>query len=127
MKLLFEYEDCVIGIITGILVIGSANVIKIPYNRGLLMVFLPLFFFFSIFDIIHLFKDAESHILIMFLGVLHDLIDMGLVLFLTANLFGIKLGLPLVGMLDEKTMLVGVGIFFIVANALWFFELFKGG
>ena len=124
MKLLVEIEDQLAGIFAGVMIIAfTERYFKIPYSKTLLIISLVVFFIFLVLDIIYNFKDiGGQHIGWMILAQVSSLIDIALV----ASMFSwlTKINLPFVTerfvpYLDNPTIVLAIGFFFVISSILW--------
>jgi hypothetical protein len=127
MKFLHEYEDCLIGIGVGVLLIGlSGMYFKVPeigFSWG--YVFL-ISFAFSIFDLRHTFSDLKRrHPFMLLLILLNNAADIIIELGMGAYL--LKIDVPVLSSfinpyLAQPMYLFYFGVFFIVSCLFWIFE-----
>ena len=128
MKALLEYEDCIAGIIMGVLVLGYEGTLSIPYAELLLEIGSILFLLFILFDIVNEIKDPDEHLAFTLLAIVHNIIDA--ILMLGFIDFFFELNIPLIGeylvpYIGNLTFVYGIGIFLIASNALWFINVVR--
>lgn len=124
MKLLVEIEDQLAGIAAGIMVIAfTERYFKIPYSRTLLLISLVAFFIFLILDIFYNFKDiGGQHIGWMIFAQINSLVDIALVGALFSWLT--KINIPyltemVVPYLENQTIILAIGLFFVIGSIFW--------
>lgn len=125
MKLL-GFEDMIVGILLGIVMIGaSGKLFTLPYNDLLLKIFLFLFLILSILDIIHEIKTLEEGIFWTIFAVVWNLVEIILVVGYIAEIF--KLPIEIIPMIPFAGVIgmFGVGIFFILGNIMWMYFYVK--
>jgi hypothetical protein len=122
MKLIFDAEDCVIGIFFGALLIAmSERWFKLAYVKPALLVVSVLLLIVIVIDIIHEFSNLGRHFIFVGLSILHNLFDIVLIL----GLFAVSLNfsLPLLGhftpYLADKAILFWLGVFEVVSHVVW--------
>src|SRR3989338_952557 len=128
MKALLEYEDCIVGILMGVLVLGYEGTLAIPYAEFLLEIGSILFLLFILFDIVNEIKDPDEHLAFTLLAIVHNIIDA--ILMLGFIDFFFELNIPLIGeylvpYIGNLTFVYGIGIFLIASNALWFVNVIR--
>ena len=122
MKFLFESEDCIVGIIVGLVMVGlSGRYFQLP-NIPLLWGFVfTISLAFTIFDVIHTFSDLGGHPLLIVLLLINNAIDFILEAALAAMYFGMTL--PFFSLLNpylsNPAVLYAAGIFFIISSIFW--------
>lgn len=122
MKFAIEAEDAVIGIACGALLLGLAGKffsLKLP--DSVYAIAFAIFIIFIILDIINEFKDLSS-IGLIFLSILHNIVDLIISLTFISHFTGISIPYItpyLVPFLQNPEIIAGAGIFLIVTNALW--------
>ncbi len=122
MKLIFDSEDCVVGIAFGALLLAlSEKWFKLPFAKEALLGVSAVFAIVIVLDILHEFANFGRHFVFVASSLLHNLFD----LLLIALLFGSALGvaLPVVGplapALADKEILFWLGLFEIVSHIIW--------
>ncbi|MBW2977769.1 hypothetical protein KY331_02905 [Candidatus Woesearchaeota archaeon] len=122
VKLLFDAEDCIVGIIFSLLIIAlSGKWFKIPYVWNLLLIVIPILAVFIIFDLISEFADLGRHFLFIGLSILHNIFDLILGVGFYALYF--KLQIPLISFivpyLSNNTFLFWLGAVEVVIHIVW--------
>lgn len=122
MKFAIEAEDSIIGIACGILLLGFAGkFFSLKLHDSVYVIAFGIFIIFIILDIINEFKDLSSLGLI-FLSILHNLVDLAVSLTFISHFAGINMPYItqyLVPYLQNPEIIAGIGIFLVVSNALW--------
>lgn len=123
MKLLFEAEDCLIGIGIGLLMIGlSGKYFSVPEWPYLWAIAFFISFLFTIFDVVHTFSDISGHISLMILLIINNVADAIIEIALTAKFFGLEIP-TLSAFLNPYFNMPGImfafGIFFIISSVFW--------
>ena len=110
IKLFFDSEDALWGMIVGALVLGLASSlpgnIKIPFNKEILIGALGLYIPIILMDIGHEMHDLSRHPFFILLSILHNLLDLAIVI-------------GFFGLLKNASTLIYVGYFFLVGNFIW--------
>lgn len=123
MKLLFEAEDCMVGIAVGILMVGLSGFYFTLPELNLLWAFVFLFsLVFTVLDVFYTFLDFGEDFLIHVLLLLNNIFDALIEVALAAKYFG--LNFPYISdfinsFLDKPEVLFGLGIFFVVSSIFW--------
>jgi len=127
MKFIHEYEDCIVGLLVGIIIIGlSGMYFRLPafptYVWGAVMVASLLF---TIFDLRHTFKELKTHRIVLILLLLNNAVDLVLEAGLAAYLF--RVNIPYISYylnpyFAQAQMLFYIGMFFIGSSVLWIIE-----
>jgi uncharacterized membrane protein HdeD (DUF308 family) len=127
MKFIHEYEDCIVGLFVGIVIIGlSGMYFRLPtfrtYVWGAVMVASLLF---TIFDLRHTFKELKTHRIVLILLLLNNAVDLVLEAGLAAYLF--RVNIPYISYylnpyFAQAQMLFYIGMFFIASSVLWIIE-----
>ncbi|MBI5061876.1 MAG: hypothetical protein HZB67_06225 [Candidatus Aenigmarchaeota archaeon] len=129
MKILFEYEDCIYGIIIGVILIGlSGTFFTLPDYPMIWGALFGIAAILTILDVRHTFSDLSGHSVLIILALLNNIIDLILEIALTAKMFNLDipyLSEQLNPYLNDPTMLAGIGTFFIVTSCLWIYEFHK--
>lgn len=122
MKFAIEAEDAVIGIICGVLLLGLAGkFFSLKLHDSIYVIAFAVFVIFIVLDVINEFKDLSS-IGLIFLSILHNLIDLAISLTFISHFTGVNIPYItqyLVPYLQNPEVIAGIGIFLIVTNALW--------
>ena len=125
MKLL-GYEDMIVGILLGIIMIGvSGKYYTLRFNDILLMIFLFLFLVVSVLDIINEVSTLEEGLLWTIFAVIWNAVEIMLVVGYISEKFefGFKMVtlVPFIGIIG----MTGVGLFFMLGNIMWMYFYFK--
>ena len=127
MKLSFDAEDAIIGILVGLLVLGlSGKYYQMELNKWVYIIAAAAFAIFIVLDILNEIVKFESHPLTIGILIIHNLID----LVLMAALFSkfSEYNIPfvtetIVPYFSDPVALFYVGAFLAVGNALWLVSL----
>ena len=125
MKLIFEAEDAVIGIICGLLLLGMIGkffTLKLP-DFAYVIAF-AVYIFFIFLDLINELKDLTTHFGFIVLSILHNLIDLVISLAFISNFTGWSIPYItsiFVPYLQNESIISGIGIFLVASNAIWLF------
>ena len=127
MKLSFDAEDAIIGILVGLLVLGlSGKYYQMELNKWVYIIAAAAFAIFIVLDILNEIVKFESHPLTIGILVIHNLID----LVLMAALFSkfSEYSIPfvtenVVPYFGDPVALFYIGAFLAVGNALWLVTL----
>ena len=123
MKLAFDSEDAIIGIIVGLLVLGlSDKYYTLELNKWIYILAAVVFSIFIILDIVNEFHLFESHPLMIFILVVHNLIDLVLMAAVFSKFSGYNMPYIteiIVPFLGDPVYLFYIGAFLIGANILW--------
>ena len=131
MKLLHESEDCIFGIILGILIIGfSGKFFTLPKLNIVWGILFAIAVVLSVLDVINTLTDLGYHHLVLIGAFLNNLIDLIIEVLFMAKYFGFsipffsKLVNPL---LSNPTYLFCIGVFVIATSVFWLIaNLFLG-
>lgn len=127
MKLTFEAEDTIIGIVCGLLLLGFTGkffTLKLS-NIVYVLVFIA-FIIFIFLDLINEFKDLTSHFGWIALSILHNLADLAISLAFISHFTGWNIPYitqTLVPYLQSEQVIAGIGIFLVVSNVFWLLTL----
>ena len=123
MKIL-GYEDMIVGIVLGILMVIAAFTTPLPIIV-LLKFFLPLFLILAMIDAVYELLDLSDGILWTIAAVSWNLIEISIVMAHIADIFKLPFNniaiLPVAGVVG----FLGAGIFFILGNIMWLYIYFK--
>lgn len=123
MKLFHEIEDCIIGIIAGVILIGlSGYYFSLPELGILWGLIFAASALFTVFDIINTLGDLGGHILALLILLLNNLIDIIIEIALVGKYFGFNV--PYISdfigpFLEEPFYLLIIGIFLVVSSIFW--------
>jgi len=122
MKLIFSSEDCIIGLIFGVLLVSmSEKWFKIPYTKTLLMILIPILAIVIFLDIASEITDLGRHFLFISISILHSIFDLVLGVAFYSVFF--KFSLPYISMitpyLSNLNFLYYLGLFEIISHIVW--------
>ena len=123
MKLIHEYEDCFIGILIGVLLIGlSERYLTLPDLAIVWGIAFIISAIFTILDIFHTISDLGNKIFPLFILFLNHIIDIALELALAGFYFNFNI--PYLSdflnpYLADPFYLFIMGIFFVVSSLFW--------
>jgi len=123
MKLLFESEDCIVGLIVGILLIGLSDIIfSVPDWPLVWGIIIVLSLLMTIFDVFHTFSDLGGHIFLLILLLLNNFVDIIIELALIGFFF--KFSIPFITpffdpLLSSPIIFISLGVFFIASSLFW--------
>jgi hypothetical protein len=122
IKLFFDSEDALYGMLVGALVLGLAGKFNIPYNKELLIGALVLYVPIILTDTLHEVHDLTRHLFFIGLSLIHNVIDLAI----TVGFFSMwwNFNVPYVSqyvvpLLQNSETLLFVGYFLIIANFIW--------
>ena len=125
MKLFHEIEDCIIGLLVGLLIIGlSGYFLQLPQIDVLWGLLFAISALFTLFDVTFtLFDLGEKIVPLMFL-LFNNAIDIIIEIALASKYLGFSLSnLPfmetIVQYLSQPQYLLWAGIFFIASSIFW--------
>lgn len=124
MKFFHEIEDCIIGIIIGLLLIGlSGRYIQLPELNIIWGLLFIVSLVFTVLDVVYTFMDFGGHLLLIIILFVNNAIDLIIELALAIKYLNLEITLPLVSqfmpLLDNPTTLFIIGIFFIASSIFW--------
>lgn len=123
MKLTFEAEDTIIGIICGLLLLGfTGTFFSLKLNKYVYVIAFIAFIIFIVLDIINEFRDLTSHFKLIALSILHNLVDLAISLAFISHFTGWNIPYItsiLVPYLQNEQIVAGIGIFLVVTNVIW--------
>lgn len=120
MKFLYEIEDCIVGIIVGVLVL-SPLLLEIPYSAIIFPLAFGIFLFFNLLDIVHCVKDFSKYVKICTISIIANVIDILINLAFLSRLLDLEIPfitsriLPLI----TPTTTIVIGAYFILFNLWW--------
>ena len=123
MKLLHEYEDCFVGIIIGILIVGlSGYFFTLPQWNTVFAIIFIVSALFTIFDFFYTLSDLGKKIIPILFIFLNNLIDVILEVSLAAFYFNYNI--PFLSefinpFLEDPFVLLIIGAFFIITSIFW--------
>ena len=123
MKLIHEYEDCIVGIIVGIIIIGlSGYFFDLPdwsVAWGIIFIVSALF---TIFDFFHTLSDLGNKIIPIIFIFINNFIDIILEIVLAVYFLGYSISFIsdfLEPYITDPFYLLIIGIFFVVTSVFW--------
>lgn len=126
IKLFFDSEDALWGMIVGALVLGLAGSlpgnVKIPFNKEILIGALALYVPIIFMDIGHEIHDLGRHPFFILLSILHSIVDLAIVIGFFALFFNFNVPYIsefIVPLLKNASTLIYVGYFLLVGNFAW--------
>ena len=122
MKLIFESEDCVVGLVFGLLLLAlSGKWFSLPFARTALIIVIPIFVIVIVIDIFHELTDLSRHFMFIGASIVHNAFDFVLCAALYASFF--NWSLPLIGgyvpYLENPSVLLWLGLFEVVSHVIW--------
>ncbi|HLD77967.1 MAG TPA: hypothetical protein VJB16_02965 [archaeon] len=122
MKLLYELEDSVVGIIVGVLMLVSLGVlpVAIPYFSTVFPIAIGIFLVLNALDVIYFAKDAHEDLKLSLVSLVINIVDILINVGMLALLLGLRLPLisELVVPLLQKYFIVAAG-YMILVNIGW--------
>ena len=123
MKLIFVAEDAIVGMICGLLLIGSTGRwFSLKLSPWIYIAAFVIFIFFIILDIAHEISDLTTHFGFIMLSLIHNIIDVVLSLAFISHFSGWKIPYitsTIVPYLQSEVVIFYVGVFLVVANGIW--------
>lgn len=125
MKLFHEIEDCIIGVIVGLILIGlSGKYFQLPEWNIIWGLIFVVSLIFTILDVFYTIMDFGGHFLLIILLFINNAVDFVIELALAIKYLGLEINLPLISefimpLLEEPTTLFFLGIFFVVSSIFW--------
>lgn len=125
MKMIFEAEDAMVGIICGLLVLGlTGKYFTLKFPAFVYVIAFGILIFFILLDLVNEFKDLSTHLGLMVLSIIHNLVD--LVISLAFISYFTEWNIPyiaanLVPYLKNEVLLYWVGMFLVIGNVIWLF------
>jgi len=123
MKLIFAEEDCVYGILMGIIIVGlTGKYIKIPSWPIIYGIAFSISLILSFMDIAHSFSGMHRHPGIITLHWITIVIDMILEITFITFFFNIQIpfiSTVLFSFIKNNTILFYIGVYFVVSNIFW--------
>lgn len=126
MKILFEYEDCIVGILIGILFIGLAGTyFTVPEWPIIWAAAFGISFILTILDMRHTFSDMKDHPILLIVLLMNNAADF--IIELGAAAFMLGISVPYISEFLDPYLrtsygLLAIGIFFIASSVFWLFE-----
>lgn len=123
MKFFHEIEDCIIGIVVGVIIVGiSGYYFSVPEWDTLWGLIFGVSALFTVFDVINTLRDLGNRFLALFILFLNNLIDIIVEIVLAGKYLG--LGIPYLSnlinpFLEEPLYILIIGVFFIASSIFW--------
>ena len=125
MKMIFEAEDAIVGVICGLLVLGlTGKYFSLKLPPFVYVIAFGILIFFILLDLVNEVKDLSTHLGLIILSIIHNLIDLviafGFISYFT------KWNIPyitvsLVPYLQNEIVLYWVAMFLVAGNVICFF------
>jgi len=124
MKLLFSSEDCLVGLVVGAVLLGlSGKYYTLPEWNILWGILFLVSLIFTFFDVFHTFSDLPGHMFLTILLFLTNIVDFIFEVALSVKYLGLNITLPFISqympLLEEPTVLFGLGVFFLASIVFW--------
>jgi len=123
MKLIFEFEDAVVGIICGLLLIGfTGKFFSLNFGNIIYIIAFIVFSISIVLDLIFELSDLKTHLVFTIISIIHSVID--LVISLAIITYFTEWNVPfitsvLVPYLQNEVVIFWIGIFLVAGNAIW--------
>lgn len=93
MKLFYELEDSVVGIIAGILMLAYSGIVKvdIPYLDIAFPLVLGIFLILNLLDIKHFLKDLHENVKLSLISFVINIVDIIINLAFLSKMFSVEL------------------------------------
>lgn len=123
MKFFHEIEDCIIGIIVGVIIVGiSGYYFSVPEWDTLWGFIFGVSALFTIFDVVNTLKELSGHAFALFILFLNNLVDIILEIVLAGKYLGFEI--PYLSnlinpFLEEPSYVLIIGLFFIISSIFW--------
>lgn len=123
MKLLFEFEDAIIGVVCGLLVIGlTGRFFSLELSNWVYTIAFIIFAVSIILDVMFEFTDLKVQFGFTIISLIHSVIDFIIALAFISHFSGFNIPFVtsnLVPYLQNDVFLLWIGIFLVVSNAIW--------
>ena len=123
MKFLFEFEDAVVGIICGLLLIGlTGRFFSLKLSNTIYLIAFIIFAISIVLDIIFEFSDLKVHFNFTIASLIHSIADFIIALAFVSHFSGFNLPYitpNLVPYLQNEITIFWLGIFLVAGNAVW--------
>jgi hypothetical protein len=124
MKLTVPFEDLIVGIICGILLVGyTGNYFSLQLNDMVYVIAFIIYLIFIALDIAYEFSDLTTHFGFIVFSLCHNFVDLVLSLGIISKFGGWDIPYItsyLVPYLQPETYLFAAGAYIIIGNAIWF-------
>lgn len=123
MKFLFEFEDAIVGIICGLLLIGlTGRFFSLKLSNTIYLIAFVIFAISIILDIIFEFSDLKVHFNFTIASLIHSIADFIIALAFISHFSGFNLPfitVNLVPYLQNEIAIFWLGVFLVAGNAVW--------
>lgn len=123
MKFLFEFEDAVIGVICGLLLIGlTGRFFSLELGNIVYLIVFILFSISIILDVLFEFSDLKVHFVFTVISIAHSIVDFIISLAFISHFSGLNIPFitnNLVPYLQNEAIIFWIGIFLAASNAVW--------
>ena len=123
MKFLFEFEDAVVGIICGLLLIGlTGRFFSLKLSNTIYLIAFIIFAISIVLDIIFEFSDLKVHFNFTILSLIHSIADLIIALAFISHFSGFDVPYitsNLVPYLQNEVAIFYIGIFLVAGNTIW--------
>ena len=130
MKFLLAAEDCIIGAIVGIVLIGFSGVyFDLPDLGAAWAAVFLISLLFTLFDMRHTFSDLSGHKVMLVLLIINNIIDFVIEIGMSAKI--LNFNIPILSnllnpILNQPQVLLYLGIFFIASSVFWLIDEIRG-
>ncbi len=123
MKFLFEFEDAVVGVICGLLLIGlTGRFFSLKLSNTIYLIAFIIFAISIVLDIFFEFSDLRVHFGFTILSLIHSIADLIIALALISHFSGFSIPFittNLMPYLQNEVVIFWLGIFLVAGNAVW--------
>ena len=123
MKFLFEFEDAIVGVICGLLLIGlTGRFFSLELSNAIYLIAFIIFAISIILDIIFEFSDLKVHFNFTIISIIHSIADFIITLAFISYFSGFDMPYitsNLVPYLQNEITMLWLGIFLVAGNAVW--------
>ena len=123
MKFLFEFQDAVVGIICGLLLIGlTERFFSLELSNWVYAIAFIIFAISIILDILFEFSDLRVHFNFTIASLIHSIADLIIALSFISHFSGFNIPYitsNLVPYLQNEVTVFWLGIFLVAGNAVW--------
>lgn len=129
MKLLYELEDSVVGIIVGILILMYAGLVsfKLPYFEFAFPAAIIIFLVMNLLDVVYFIKDMHENLKLSLISFVINIVDILINLGFLSLLFRVQI--PFISekinpLINEQTMPL-IACYLIFVNFIWIYWYHK--
>jgi len=123
MKFLFEFEDAIVGIICGLLLIGlTGRFFSLELSNWVYAIAFIIFAVSIILDIMFEFTDLKVHFGFTIISLIHSIADLIIALAFISHFSGFDMPfitVNLVPYLQNEITVFLLGVFLVAGNAVW--------